>query len=179
MNKNNIYKPKIYRPWINKPKIGIYISKENKSILSNNPDDFVFKPERPTASIKKRLSLKVTTSSTAPGVGVTQYQHNFGYIPQVICFVTTGQTRQGIFGYDPSFTYLNVPGTFQTGDEILVGDNFEVFDCYADEHNLWVEAYRYTLYFGPDPDTGIPGWITVYFEEDYTFDILLLMEEAK
>jgi hypothetical protein len=161
-----VYDPKIYRPTTQQQKIGIYVSKKNKPVQSRNDADFAFVPDKPSISIKRRLSLSVDTNY---GVGVAEFKHGFGYTPQVIAFVTTyDAVLHGANVYDPGNTYINVPSTWITGDEVLVGTHFEVFDCWADDQNVYVQAQRYTEHeFGTDFYT----WV-------YTFDILLLMEEA-
>lgn len=165
-----IFRPKKQNIFTNK-KVGIFITKDGKDIKSKNPEDYNFITV-PSASIKQRLSLSVTTGTSAPTSGYfeAEYKHNFNYKPEIIAFVTTAPTRQGISFFDPGNTYLPVPTSWQSGDDIIGGQRFEVFDAWADENTLHIGAIDYTVVSG----VGI-----TYFARTYTFDVLLLMEGAK
>lgn len=172
-----IYRPKPNPNMTSQPQAGIYVSKPGKSVYSKNRDDFVFIPDRPSASIKKRLKLSVATVGDAFAFFVFNdvrtytavYKHGFGYIPEVIAFVTTEDDFAASI-QEGKGAYINVPSTWQNGDEASGSQHFEVFDAYADDQNVYVTASRYHFI------SQVGLWNR---DGQYTFDILLLMEEAK
>jgi hypothetical protein len=160
-------------------KIGIYVAQKGKSIKSQNRSDYMFTPDRPSASKKKYLQLSVTTTSDTPTPGVinairtvtNEYKHSFGYIPEIIVFVTTGASREGSPAvFDSGNTYINVPSSWYSNDDIIGAQSVETFDAWADEENVYVSASRYSF---------VPAFIGANIAATYNFDILLLMEEAK
>lgn len=150
---------------MNVPDASIKISLPGKSAHSQNfVDDFVFVGGLPTLQIKKRIKLSVTTDSGDFGQGAAQAEHGFGYKPQAMAFVTTrGSTTYGS-------TYINAPGNWDDGDEILGEQSSQVFDCYVDEQNVYISALSLTF---------VPMVSTTFRDDTYEFDILLFMEEAK
>lgn len=144
---------------------GLFISKPGKSVYSKNIDDFIFRSDGPTFHVKKRLKMNVTTSAIDPGIQIEKFRHGFGYTPQVIAFVTTEPSRALL-----SETFINVPSLWEDTDGSTTRRYVEVFDCYADDQNVYIEATNYN--FEP------MGAIT-YRSYPYTFDLLLSMEEAK
>lgn len=172
-----VYRPKPKSNLSKQPQVGIYVSKPQKDINSKNRNDYIFIPDRPSASIKKRLSLKVNTVGDPFDFFVfndvrtytTVYKHGFGYIPEIIAFVTTADDFPAAI-QEGTGSYINVPSTWQNGDEAFGSQHFEVFNAYADDQNLYVTASRYHFM------SQVGVW---NLDGSYTFDILLLMEEAK
>ncbi len=141
----------------------IKVSLPGKSIESDDfVNDFVFVGNKPSFHVKERLQLSLTTSGVT-GQGSNSFFHNFGYIPQIIAFVTTRTGTQ-----HPN-TYINVPGSW--ADNVLESPerSTEVFDCYADENYVYITAFAQTF---------IPAVSTTPVAATYHFDILLGMEEA-
>ncbi len=146
---------------------GIYIAKDGKDVNSLNPDDFVFTGAQPTGSVKQRLSLQVTTLGSSPGWGYTKYKHGFGYRPQMIAFVTTAEKRDA---GDPEFVYINAPDVWQGADAVAGNIGYlQQFTADVDEQNIYLGALNWTQ---------VPPSSYTYRARTYTFDILLLMEEA-
>lgn len=137
------------------------ISDDGKDVVAGSIDDLVFKSV-PTVSIRERKALSLTTDSGASGIGSNTYVHGFGYIPQLIAFVTTAGTGK----------YINVPCAWEEMN--FLGGPFtyshEEFRCYTTSSTLtiWAQVYSYDLH-GPPPN---------YYSKTYNFDILILMEEA-
>lgn len=157
-------------------KNGIFVAKEGKEVYSQNPSDYDFLTS-PSVSIKKRLSLQVSTVGDEFDFFVfndvrtytAEYKHNFGYIPQVIAFVTTADDFAAN-EFELRGTYINVPSMWENGDIAFGTNHIEIFDCWADEVNVYISASRYHFM------SMIGLWNR---SGNYTFDILLLMEEAK
>ena len=145
----------------------IKMSDTGKPVIPENIDDLIFKSV-PTVSIRKRISLNITTS-TINGTGYNTYLHDFGYIPQVIAFVTTADYT------DQPSRYINVPNNWQTtnvsggSDPGTYFNSLEQFDCYTDDSILVVSAHN---------DVNDGSDLIEYFAYTYTFNILILMEEA-
>lgn len=148
----------------NEPDVTLKIALSGKSVHSKDfINDFMFVGGLPTVQIKRRMKIKCTTDAGASGFGSARVEHGFGYKPQVIAFVTT---RPGTTFAE---TYTNVPGSWNDGDEIFGEQGVQVFDCYVDEQNVYVSALAYRF---------VPMVSTTYLTVEYTFDVLLLMEEA-
>jgi hypothetical protein len=152
-------------------RFGIKISNENKDVFTAETEDLVFSSEFPTITIRQRLSLSVSTtgggSDLTTSTGSNSFDHNFGYIPQVLCFVTTGNWTSS-----PN-SYINVPNTFITnnvsGGSVGYLLAAEYFDCYTTDTTVTVSAIS-EAWDGSDGTEGV--------DTTYNFDILLLMEEA-
>lgn len=149
---------------VNVPDATIKISLPGKSAHSKNYiDDFVFVGGFPTAQIKKRLKITLTTNDV-DGTGQAKIEHGFGYRPQAICFVTTRAATVH------ELTYINVPGNWPDYDEIFGMQSSESFDCYVDEQYVYVTAFSSVF---------IPMFFEIFRADTYVFDVLLLMEEAE
>lgn len=172
-----VYRPILQNKFNKQPQVGIYVAKEKKDINSPNRDDYIFIPDRPSVSIKKRLSLKVATDGDEfqffvfndPREHITAYKHGFDYIPEIIVFVTTEDDFPASIP-DGEGAYINVPSSWQNGHEGFGSQHFEIFNAYADDQNVYVTAMRYHF------QSMVGLW---NLAGQYTFDILLLMEEAK
>lgn len=172
-----IYRPILKNKDSKSAQVGIYVSKEGKDIKSPNRSDYVFIPDRPSASIKKRLTMQVETDADPFMFFVFNdvrehkavYKHGFNYIPEIIAFVTTDSG----FPQEPAEAggaFINVPSTWQSGNISTSSQHIEVFNAYADDQNVYVTAMCYEF----QAQVGV--W---NFAASYTFDVLLLMEEAK
>lgn len=134
------------------------ISQKGIDVSKATPYEKIFSNLYPTGTIRRRISIDVTTD-TSSDIHENSYVHGFGYVPQMLCFVTTYFDR-----------YVNVPQTWNEKHEASAYPNLEeYFDCYSEDNIVTVSAraYNYT-----------PGVGGVYLANTYTFDILLFMEEA-
>jgi len=140
---------------------GIKIAKATKDISSSTPSDFHFWSKYKAKSIKYQGSLVVTTNSGSdPAAATNSYTHSFGYLPQFMVFVTSYDGR-----------YVNC--------------DYSAGGAYGKDGDLWNESLLATVttstitvsaslaYFTPNlgGSTGIV--------REYTFDILLFMEEVE
>jgi len=147
----------------------VKISDTGKSVIPENIDDLIFKSV-PTVSIRKRISLNVTSKAIVStynykdGQEQNTYTHNFGYIPQVIAFVTTSN-----LGDNHPNSYINVPQTWMDS-YVETYWLYEEFRCYATSSIVVCKAVPYIAI------TEEPTYQT--FAYTYTFNILILMEEA-
>lgn len=150
--------------------VELKIAQVNETI-EGSPDELVFSSLYPVITIRERKELSVTSIDSGDGYGYNTYSHNFGYIPQLIGFVTTAN-----FTAKPS-SYINVPTGFFS-DNISGGSDpppgaftevLERFKCYTTSSTLTIGA-SCLAYDGAD--------FGEYLAVSYTFDILILMEEA-
>lgn len=142
----------------------IIIGEEGIDVQEATFREQVLNAGQPSVSIVQRIQMEV--SSGAAGPGTAQQAHGRNYIPQLIAFTTSvGSTVIG-------GAYMQVPNNWLDGNDVLAGINTETFECEADDTNIYISAVSSTEWFD-----GF-SWQTTYFENDYVFDILILMEEA-
>ena len=148
----------------------IKISGEGKDVKSATVDDLIAQMNIPTALIRERKQIVVSTTggeiveSYTPYGGSNTYVHGYNYIPQMIAFVTTSN-----IGYHHPSSYINVPNMWlDTVDDMY--PLYEDFQCYTTKTTITCKAYNYAV-LSEEP---------VYncYAFTYTFDILIFMEEA-
>lgn len=145
---------------------GLKISVQGKDVKTAAGDDVIFDSNQAsmTARLRKPATVHVDSST---GVGTMQLYHGFGYMPQMICMVITSDIT------DDDAQYINVPSTWHDSSTVLGGETEEIFDCYHIDNNtieVSVTNQWYAVHGG-----GIAG----HWTEDYTFDVILLMEEME
>ena len=141
---------------------GIKITKATKDITSTTPADYHFWSKYRAKSIKYQGTLAVTTNTgSEPAAATNTYTHSFGYIPQFMVFSTSVITS----GYLAA-------GWSITTDYGKTGDlQQESTSAWATSSTIVVSASH--IYYTPQSGTydGIAS--------EYTFDILLFMEEVE
>lgn len=150
---------------------GIKIAKSGKSILSQDPEDYIFNTKYPTLSVKEMGSVSLeceVTGSMDPIPAKEVIEHNFGYKPLFIAFTNSyasqilGKYVFEVMDYvnlDFSVDYVYIGGFIHESVRGYVTDTELVFDA---------TAYSWSPYF-----TGQIG-----LEWTYDIDYMLFMEEA-
>lgn len=147
---------------------GINISQPGADVNSSNYQDKVFSSIKPSFSIRRKVTIPISSIITG-SYSEKIYTHSFGYIPQVIAFVTT------IAG-----EYVNIPRTWyyfenEPNQWITITEDFK---CYADSVAVYIEVKTRAqgLYFSP-MGAGFAE-IDQYLAHNYEVDLLISMEPA-
>lgn len=152
---------------------GIKIAKSGKSILSQDPEDYIFNTKYPTLSIKEMGSVSLECGVTDDGFmepipAKEVIEHNFGYKPLFIAF-TSSYASQMLSKYVfEAMDYVNLD--FSVDYDDIGGFTHESVRGYVTDTELVFDAtiYSWSPYFG--------GQIGI--EWTYDVDYVLFMEEA-
>lgn len=153
-------------------KYGIKISQSGYDVLQEPDENLVFSSEFPTITIREKKEISVTTDSGDEGKGNNTYEHNFGYIPQMIAFTTTSD-----LGDTWPEAYINVPANWL--DFLGDGYLYEIFEVYSDTTTVTCTAQVYSFEYVWDEELEQFVEDYTYYDKTYAFDVLLLMEEAQ
>lgn len=136
---------------------GIKIVKEGFPITETDPENMIFTSAK--GVLGWRLTTTKTESTDSNGKIDTYYDHNLGYVPQVVVRVTNRAGQK-----------IDVPNQWESdwNVDFVLEENFYF---YVDNDKVYLKAYvhRYEPIMGGD-DIDVSG-------QSYTFDVILYFNE--